>query len=127
MPYCSNCGNKVTDGMLFCPQCGNKLIIPKAGFTDIKDIKTYDYAIEEKAKKPEPVSSQGIKKSKLYRQWVEYAGLPAEEIPSTTKTPKDTSVREERNKQYSNALYMLLGGIILVLCVGLAFLIIKFY
>ncbi|MFC1913087.1 zinc-ribbon domain-containing protein [Chloroflexota bacterium] len=28
MPYCHNCGNKVTDEMHFCPQCGHKLITP---------------------------------------------------------------------------------------------------
>ena len=111
MPYCPNCGNKVINDMLFCPQCGNKLTVLKAG---LKDDKTYDYDIEAEAKKPETVPI-GIKKGKLYKQWIKYAGLTAEEIPST-KTLRETPVRGERNKQYATVLYILLGVIILMLC-----------
>jgi len=48
MPYCPNCGNEVTDEMLFCPQCGNKLATSRAGFTDTTETKIHDYTIETK-------------------------------------------------------------------------------
>lgn len=125
MPYCPNCGNKVIDEMLFCPQCGNKLVTPKAGFTDITDTKIYDYTIETKAEKPEPISSHRTKKSKLYKQWTEYADLPDEEIPSKKTPRRGMPVREEKNKSSSRVLYLLLGITILILCVGLVLLIMK--
>ncbi|MBA7695943.1 hypothetical protein ES703_104584 [subsurface metagenome] len=120
MPYCSNCGNKVTSEILFCPQCGNKLTIPKAG---VKGDKRDDYSTEAEAKKPETIP-RGIKKNKLYRQWTEYAGLPPEEIPST-KPPREMPVKGGGNQQYSTVLYILLVIIILMLCTGLAFLFMK--
>jgi len=121
MPYCSSCGNKVTDEMLFCPQCGNKLMTPKAGFTDTTDT---NYTIETKAKKPEPVPSQRIRKGLLYKQWVKYAGLPDEEIPPK-KAPRDMPVREERSKPSLSVLYLLLGVTVLILCAALVLLIMK--
>ena len=124
MPYCSNCGNKVTDEMLFCPQCGNKLMTPQAGFTDTTDTKLYDYTIETKAKKPEPVPGRGIRKGQLYKQWVKYASLPDEEIPSK-KAPRDMPAREGKSKPSLSLLYILLGVTILILCVGLVLLIMK--
>lgn len=120
MPYCSNCGTKLTSEMLFCPQCGNKLTIPKAG---VKGDKRDDYSTEAEAKKPETIP-RGIKKSKLYKQWAEYAGLPFEEIPST-KPPTEMPAKREGNQQYSTVLYILLGLIILMLCTGLVFLFMK--
>lgn len=124
MPYCPNCGNKVTDEMLFCPHCGNKLMTTKAGFTDTTDTTPYDYSIETKAKKPEPIASHGIKKSKLYKQWVQYASLSDEEIIAK-KAPRDMLAREERNKPYPSVLYLLFGVTILILCVVLVLIIMK--
>ena len=125
MPYCPNCGNKLTEEMLFCPQCGNKLVTSKAGFTDITDSKIHDYTIETKAEKPEPAPNHGTKKSKLYKQWIEYASLPDEEIPSKKTPHKVTPVRVEKNKSSFNVLYLLLGITIIILCVGLVLLIMK--
>ena len=124
MPYCPNCGNKVINGMLFCPQCGNKLVTSKAGFTDTTDNKTPDYTTETKAKKAEPAPSHRIKKNKLYKQWMEHAGLPDEEIPAK-KLYKDMPVREERSKPYPNILYLLFGITIIILCAALVLLILK--
>ena len=125
MPYCPNCGNKATDEMLFCPQCGNKLVTPKTGSTDITDTKIYDFTTETKPEKPEPISSHGIKNSKLYKQWIEYASLPDKEIPSKKPPRRGMLVREEKNKPFFGALYILLGITILILCVGLVLLIMK--
>ena len=98
---------------------------PKAGFTDITATKIYDFTTETKAEKPESISSHGIKKSKLYKQWVEYAGLPGEEIPSKKLPRRGILVREEKNKPSFGALYILLGITILILCVGMVLLILK--
>lgn len=126
MPYCPNCGNKVINEMLFCPQCGNRLTTSKAGFTDTTDTKLSDYTTETQAKKPEPAPGQKIKKSKLYKQWVEHAGLPNEGIPAK-KPPRDMPVREERTGLYPNTRYLFIGIaiIIIILCAALVLLIVK--
>ena len=126
MPYCPNCGNKVIDEMLFCPQCGNKLMTSKAGFTDATATKIPDYTIEAKAKKPEPTPSNKIKKSKLYKQWVEHAGLPNEGI-TAKKTSRDMLAKEEKTGPYPNIQYLLIGIaiIIVILCAALVLLILK--
>ncbi len=124
MPYCPNCGNKVTDEMLFCPHCGNKLMTTKAGFTDTTDTTPYDYSIETKAKKPDPIASHGIKKNKLYKQWVQYASLPDEEIIAK-KAPRDMLAREAGHKPYPGVLYLFFGVTILILCVVLVLIIMK--
>ncbi len=117
MPYCTDCGREVTGKMLFCSQCGSKLIISEGG---PKDDKTYDYTIEAESKKPEDTAGRGIRKSKLYKQWVEYASLPTEEIPPL-KTPRGMPARGEGRKPYPNILYILLGAIIIILGIGLIF------
>lgn len=124
MPYCPNCGNEVTDEMLFCPRCGNKLMTPKAGFTDTTDTKPHDYTTETKAKKPEAIPSHGIRKGQLYKQWVKYSSLPDEEIPSK-KAPRDMPVRREGNKLSPSLLYLLLAVTLIILCAALVLLIIK--
>jgi len=123
MPYCHNCGNKITDEMRFCPQCGEKSIIPPAGLADSTDTKPSDYTTETKAKTSEPGHS--IKKSKLYKQWVKYADLPAEEAPSK-QAPRDTLMKEGASKLSPNTLYLLFGITILILCAVVVLLVMKF-
>ena len=120
MPYCTNCGYEVTSKMLFCPQCGSRLAIPKAG---AKDDKIYDYSLESEDKKAGTVPDS-VKKSRLYKQWIQYAGLPQEE-PPPARTPKNMPVRGERNTQSAYILYILFGVIILILCMGLVFLLLR--
>ena len=121
MPYCTNCGYEVIDEMHFCPECGNKLILPKLG---AKDDKADDHAIETESGKPEAMPT-AVKKSRLYQQWIQHAGLTAEEPPPKKTRRRDTPVRGERRKQYTNVLYILLILIIVILCVGLAILLMK--
>jgi len=106
--------------MLFCPQCGGRLAIPKAG---AKDDKTYDYSLESEDKKAGTVPDS-IKKNRLYKQWIEYAGLPQEE-PPPARTPRNMPARGERNTQNAYILYVLFGVIILILCMGLVFLLLQ--
>jgi len=120
MPYCTNCGYEVTSKMLFCPQCGSRLAIPKAG---AKDDKTYDYSLESEDKKAGTVPDS-VRKSRLYKQWIQYAGLPHEETPPA-RTPKNMPARGERNTQSAYILYILFGVIILILCTGLVFLLLR--
>ena len=124
MPYCPNCGNEVTDEMLFCPQCGNKLATSRAGFTDTTETKIHDYTIETKAEKPEAIPSHEIKKSKLYKQWVQHAGLPDERIPSR-KARRDVPMREEGGKPSPGVLYLLVGVTVVILCIVLILLFMK--
>jgi hypothetical protein len=109
--------------MRFCPQCGHKLITPPAGLTDTVDTETRDYTIETKAKTPEP--SPGIKRGKLYKQWVKYSGLPDEEVP-LKKAPSGMLVRGERNKLSPGVLYLLFGVTIVILCVVVVLLVVRF-
>ena len=118
MPFCTNCGSEITGKMLFCPECGNKLSPPKAG---ARDEKAYDSGGETEGKKAESTVPDSFKKSRLYKQWVEYAGLPAEEIPAAP-AKKERPARKEAGKQNIYILYMLLGLIIIILGTGLAFL-----
>ena len=118
MPYCTDCGREVTSKMLFCSQCGSKLIISEGS---PKDDKAYDYTIEAEDKKLEDAAGRGIRKSKLYKQWEEYASLPTEEIPPV-KTPRGMPARGGGRKPFPNILYILLGAIVIILCIGLIFL-----
>lgn len=123
MPYCTNCGSEATDEMHFCPQCGSKLIIPKAGF---KQDEMRGYTVEAEEKEPENILDRRIRKGKLYKQWVAYSGLPADEIRST-KTSRDIPVTGERNRQGLALMYILLGVCIGILCMALVFLLTSYF
>ena len=122
MPYCTKCGSKVTDEMLYCPECGIKLIIPTAGS---KNNKSPDYATDAEVNKREDIARGGIRKSKLYKQWVKYAGLSAEEVPSM-RVSRYMPVREEKRARHPHLFYILLGVGILV-CIGLIILLAKIW
>ena len=118
MPYCPNCGSKVTNEMLFCSQCGNKLAAAMVG---VSGTQKDDYSVEAEEKKPEIALSPGIRKGKLYKQWVVHAGLPSEEVPSR-KPRRETAFRDGTNRPYPLLLYVLLAAIILILCTGMVLL-----
>jgi len=121
MPYCTKCGREVSSKMLFCPECGSRLIVSKTG---TEDDKTYEHGTEAEDKKSAAVPAP-LKKSKLYKQWIEYAGLPAEEVPSPPS--KKEGPVEEKGNQNPYILYMLLGFIIIILGTGLAFLFMEYW
>ena len=122
MPYCTKCGCEVSSKMLFCPECGTKLTISKTG---TEDNKTYEHGTEAEDKKAAAVPAPP-KKGKLYKQWIEYAGLPAEEVPSAP-SKKEKPEEEEENNQKIYILYILLGLIIIILGTGLAFLFMEYW
>ena len=108
--------------MLFCPKCGTKLTTPETG---VEENKPFIPATTVEADKQEAISSRRTKRNRLYRQWVKYAGLPEEKIPSI-KTPKDMLTRGTHNVQQSYLIYILLG-IGIVICIVLAILLVKFW
>lgn len=122
MLFCSNCGSKVTDEMSYCPQCGQKLLTTRAGVKDAS-MKTSDYSLEPAAEQPEPVTSPGVRKGKLYREWVKYAGLPQEPVPE--KKGFRLMSGETGFRLDHRVLFIFMGVIILILCAVLIFLIIK--
>jgi len=81
------------------------------------------YATDSDVNKRENIASRGIRKSKLYEQWVKYAGLPVEETSSTMIT-RDMPVKGKARHPYP--LYMLLV-IGVLLCIGLAILLTKIW
>ena len=85
--------------------------------------KSDGYATDADVNKRENIVSRRIRKSKLYEQWVKYAGLPVEEI-SPTMITRDMPVKGKTRHPY--LLYMLLV-IGVLLCIGLAILLIKIW
>ena len=122
MPYCTKCGGEVMEQMLFCYECGSELIAPK---DDSEANKLPDNATDAEVSKQEATPGRGIRKGKLYKQWVKYAGLPVQKIPSI-KASGDTLLRRKNNTQSPHLLYMLLGVAILI-CIGLVILLVKIW
>ena len=120
MPYCTHCGTQVADEMVFCPKCGHRLITPAAS---TQNGKSSGYAAGAEAGKQEAIPSHGVRKSKLYKEWVKYAGLPTEEIPSA-KAPRDVPLRVEPRAGRSSRFYILLG-VGIALCAALIILLVK--
>ena len=122
MPYCTNCGSEVKADMLFCHNCGSKLTIPKDSLkNNIPHANTTDTEVDKR----KDISNRGIKRSKLYKQWVKYANLPSEEAPSM-KPPRDVPVRGESGERHPYLFYVLIGVGILI-CIALAILLMKFW
>ncbi len=61
-------------------------------------------------------------KKKLYRQWVDTAGLPPEAIPKE-EVAGDIIPKTDKNKLRLNVLYILLAASIMILCMGVVLLI----
>jgi len=135
LSYCPYCGQNLsateeaTESMHFCPHCGKELpgrvnFCPYCGGEVARHITAPSHMLEdsqpaEYGAKPiiEVPPEQKKKKDKLYKQWIKFADLPPEAIPST-ETPKEQPVRQERrdmpagrekNVQGVPLLYMLIG------------------
>lgn len=113
MPYCHNCGSKVTDNMHFCPKCGHKSLAPHSSDIDITHSKPFDYTTETDAGAQKQEARQPIKRNKLYKQWVSHASLPDEEVRSK-RAPKRL-VKNGINLS-STTIYILFGITIIILC-----------
>ena len=97
--------------MLFCPRCGQRLVTAEAGIKMSNSTKRADYAAGA-GEKPEPAINASIKKSRLYKQWVKYAGLPQE---ATEKQPFRLPAAEEEFKPDLLLLLLIMEIIILSL------------
>ena len=141
--YCPYCGQNLgsTEGagesMLFCPHCGKELpgkvnFCPYCGEEVARHVTTpypglEDSELAERRAKPiiELPPEQKKKSAKLYKQWMKYANLPPEAVPST-ETPRETPAkrvtpaRGEGNGQRFPTLYILLILGIVIIIVGFA-------
>lgn len=63
-------------------------------------------------------------KDKLYKQWSEHNGLPFEAIPKKEEV-KEPQVRVGDSERRRRILYILLGVVILLLCVGVIILLVQ--
>ena len=113
MSYCTNCGGEVKPEMLYCPKCGRRLITPTPS---AKDDKPSDSATEQKVNKQEATAGSEIRKSKIYKEWVKYAGLSADEVPQK---------REARGAKHTNLLFYILVGVGISVCIGLLILLVR--
>lgn len=126
MPFCGQCGAKLTEDMRFCPQCGRKAITPRPSqYTDWRVVHPKEAAPEEPAAAASTRRSAPAKNSSLYRQWIKHAGLATLEKPEE-KSAQVYAAPEERAHPDYRALFILLGAVILVLCAGLIVMILKF-
>jgi len=55
--YCSQCGKKVNDTMLFCPFCGKAIVIPDQDDEPVPSAMAVDSASKEAAPEPAPVEA----------------------------------------------------------------------
>ena len=146
LTYCPYCGQELeassreqaSKEILFCPYCGKELdgkvnFCPYCGRELTRRITTYEE--EQEASKPAGFRAKPIKsiikmpvsmrrQDKLYKQWVKYADLSPEDVPSG-EIPRDMPAREGRTLQRLPVLYILLGVCIVILVVGFTLLIMK--
>jgi len=119
--FCPHCGKELPGKVNFCPYCGEEV----AGRTltqypGLEKTEPTEYKTKPVVEVP---PEQKKKASKLYKQWVKFANLPPEAVPSI-ETPKETTVRRqkpaerERNGQRFPILYILLGLGIVIMIVG---------
>ncbi len=123
--FCPHCGKELPAGRAnFCPYCGGEIARPTA-------IPHHEQeAIEpiEHKTKPviEPPPEHKKKSGKLYKQWVKYANLPPQAIPSTEASKEPISqklAKLEKGAQRLPILYILLGFCIIVVIVSVSILI----
>jgi len=115
--FCPHCGEELPSKVNFCPYCGVELTTP----TTIRyDKQKVTKPIEHRAK---PIIAsppeQKRKADKLYKEWMKYANLPPEAIPSTG-APKDMPIKRAKGAQRLPVLYILLGFFVVILSIGVA-------
>ncbi|MBM4432579.1 MAG: zinc ribbon domain-containing protein [Chloroflexi bacterium] len=119
MSYCTNCGTQVTSEMLYCPKCGRRLTVPAAGAKEDKGpAASATPALSQEANKQQAAARNEIKKGKLFKEWVKYAGLSVAESPPQ---------KEGRVAKRKNRLFYILIGVGIAACVGLIILLVKIW
>ena len=110
--FCPHCGKELPGKVNFCPYCGEEVVKHTTALHD----RTGVGESTQPGVKPMivPPPEQKKKAGKLYKQWMKYANLPPEAIPST-ETPADKIVQRDMpagrgvNLQRIPFLYILIG------------------
>jgi Flp pilus assembly protein TadB len=104
--------------MLYCPKCGRRLTVPAAGAKEDKSPVSATPALNQEVSKQEAASGSEIKKGKLFKEWVKYAGLSLAEAPPQ---------KEARTAKRKNLLFYILIGVGIAACIGLIILLTKIW
>ena len=116
--FCPHCGKELPGTVKFCPYCGGEIG---------SHIAIHHTGLEggEPAKHRaiiEPPPEHTKKSGKLYKQWVKYANLPPDAIP-TTETPTNKPLRQDvtvglgENIKRIPVLYIVIGVCVIALFV----------
>ena len=125
--FCPYCGQKLSGPMIFCPGCGKEMPVvrePEDQETEHKESEIIDRA----ASAIRSTFSQDRKKMKLYRQWVEYSGLPQDDIPKVEEGAPEAPVIERRPGQQQRIplVYMVLGVAIILFIIAIVIVVVTF-
>lgn len=116
--FCPHCGKELPGKVNFCPYCGGGT---GAHGTIHHTGPEGDEPVEHRAI-IEPPPEHTKKSGKLYKQWIKYANLPPEALPST-ETPTDKPARRDvtvglgGNVQRIPVLYIVIGVCVIALFV----------
>ncbi len=113
--------------MKYCSNCGKEIPIvkePEVQETEHKESEV----INRVAGAVKSTFSQDRKKMKLYHQWIEYAGLPKEDIPEVEEGAPEAPVikRSPGQQQRIPLIYMILGIAIIFFIIAIVIVTVTF-
>lgn len=126
--FCPYCGQELSGSMKFCPNCGKEM--PVVQKPEVQETKQKESEIIDRAAGLiKSTFSQDRKNMKLYRQWVEHAGLPQDDIPKSEESIPEASVVERRPGQQQRIplIYMVLGVAIILFIVAIVIVMVTFF
>jgi len=111
--------------MRFCPNCGKEIPIVKEPEAETAGHKEHEI-IDRATSVIKNTFSQDRKKMKLYRQWVEHAGLPQDDIPRIAEEAPEAPAIERRRgqRQQIPMVYIVLGVAIILFIIAIAIILI---
>jgi len=128
--FCPYCGQELSGHMKFCPNCGKEMPVVKEPEPEEAEHKELEI-IDRAAGMIKSTFSQDRKKMKLYRQWVEHAGLPQDDIPKveegTTEAPVIERRQEPGQRQQIPTVYLVLGVAIILFIVAIVIVLLTFF
>jgi len=88
LAFCPYCGNDIGSDMKYCPSCGKEIPVPHPNEVAVMEtgsaqlVHKGEAIISSAGKAVKGVFSADRKTKKLYKQWVDNAGLSPDDIPS---------------------------------------------